>query len=985
MNVRVSCLCSGLLLSAALVLGPPQMAYASGAAIGMVVGSLPNAGDLPLNSAPLPNIGPNDFVFNFTTCNTQTLAALGNATRDLVIVNSAGGTITYVITITVTTPNNIVMGAPDIQTVFQESASNVPFEANFIIDQSLIGPGNFPSATSVTVNVTCTNLMLPTPPQQVGSGGGPVAGPQPSVDLEAADFAELSDDFLNEFIDDNDPWADIPFEEDFDIPENEIVDGDANEETEEIEDDPFEPEIADDPGHEERGNRDATLRNRLAQLEAALAAEKAKLAALEKGVKDAQDTENTALEEWRDADKTHVEEKKLLAELQEDKKKLLDKEKALEETFNEKQAEWEDKKKHLDSLRNAIDELTNVALGLKDDSDAFAERAKNDAWNAAVQAATAAATAGLGKAIDKVAGDYVDRVAGELAEQGQKLTKEQRNQLLIETTQALQATAGAAGEAVIGEGADALSAEGNTTLDSLSVDVPFLGDIGVSDLGNDAVDFAVNVGGAFGNLLSAIGAGQAGSDVADQITEMERSFARFVGDLERQNEGLLNELQSLSVQLDEVEVKRNALAVTITQAEADVETAVQRLNQRGEALLEARQNTRDAQAALAREAPAINQEISRLESQIINVRAQLSQQRNSSLAPSRNSNSRFAFASHRRLRGKPPQFESVFALNQPSEDFGPLDFRGFHREGPWTVWTRGTIGGSRRSITNADNNGFNAQIDTGATFDFSDRFSFGASVAFKLGNTESEALDNEFNARSMSGTIYSTIRLFEDVKLDPILTYEAGTTDVRIGTVTGDFSFNALTTGIRVRRRFNLPNEWWLEPSTGVVYTFSERDGYVNSNGTSVPGSESTFGRVNFGPRLGKTFDFSQKLNESDDGKMFDIIALTPTFGLTGSHAFERPEDSIAANGIILPISTTSFSLSSSVSAAFVGGITANLSGSYTFATGSTQSWSVSGGVDVPVSVFLGNKQPSAGRLTLNAFTSAGSFAGGRFGLRMPF
>lgn len=757
-------------------------------------------------------------------------------------------------------------------------------------------------------------------------------------------------------------------------------------------------------------NQCTVLENQIAAIQAEinnLRAEAAPLIAeraeADQAAAEAQQREQDALENWRDADRKQVDAKNRLQELKDERDEVNGQIEDLEQQFAEKIKERQDAFKQLEDLKRAIEDLNNIATGLHDKSDQLADKAKTDAYNAAVQAATSLATAGFDKALDKAAGDITDRFAKDLAAKGQKLTKDEKADLLKGVRKTLEDKVGEQGKEQIGEIGGNLAAEGGTA-DDLTIDLPIVGEVGVGDLGSGAVDAAVNVGGAFGNLLAAIGVGSEAERAAEAAVELNRSLGNLTGILENQHAALGEELQNLNQSIFQAEAERDRLNKQIPEQERAVEEALNEQDRLGNALLDARNNARQAQqnaeavgARVGPELERINGAIAERNQRLTTLRAQLQQCLDSA---SLNGNSLYS----RRVAAvqSPGSPLGSTRAGTPIVAFsgGAIGTTGGNRTGAKSIpsgtlvnpstfpslsirqnglggnerlsgWVNANASISRSNLGSGNGNSVakNFGASAGLSYQLDRNVQVGGGVRYAHSDSESSGIGTDTTSNLFGGSAYARFTLPGDLSLMLAGAYEYAPNDVVVNGNSGSFDQHSVIFNAGLSKQIVIADQWWVAPNVGVSWIRTQRDGYTNSAGTAVPGGTDSFGTISFAPTVGKIFDL---------GKDGHLQALTPTFGVSGTQHFGRNGDRALNNGANLTESDRGLTLQVNLNTRFANGLGTDIGGSYSIQSDDSTSWSLSGGLSSPLNAFtetaLGfNSTPIFGSESTISFTMSGT------------
>ncbi|MEM7300890.1 MAG: autotransporter domain-containing protein [Pseudomonadota bacterium] len=593
---------------------------------------------------------------------------------------------------------------------------------------------------------------------------------------------------------------------------------------------------------------------------------------------------------------------------------------AKEAEYEKKLADLKERRKHLDNLINAINELNERAKALYGFSEETASKGDRDAYNFAVRGVSTALTAGAGKAFDRVADKVVDNAKKQAEKLGRKFGQEAQDKLRDQVREKLQQDYGDKIEKAIDEGSGALLADNDTVAD-LTFDVPVVGEVGPGDTGIPGIEAALNFAGAWGNWLGAFGIGKSADSLADQRDAMTAALNRFSNAFNKENEALQNELQKLANEAEALEGQQGQLQSEIAQDNA--------------ALIKAEAAVTSARAALAR----ASAKKSGLETRIARVKARIARRnRESSVSPGSNRAKRYARSqgSGRSGNGLTSTYATRLSLNDV-----PTSFSRRFRRGPLTLWAKGSINGANLGKANADVFGY--QIVSGLAWQLNSNLGVGASLGHRRSKRTSSAQNSTFDAKSIFGSSFLAVRLKDQLRLTAFSALEKGSTNVNINGVTGNFDFRVWTFGATLAHRLSLGNGWWVSPSATVSRSLGQRGDYTNSNGIFVASGNSASSKLVFGPTFGKTFRFDPENNP------FAVSAITPVIGINGTWIFDAPGDTLLANGTVLPSSRFGATLTGALTTRFANGTNASITGSLGFMDQQVTNWSFGVGAEFTI------------------------------------
>ena len=292
-----------------------------------------------------------------------------------------------------------------------------------------------------------------------------------------------------------------------------------------------------------------------------------------------------------------------------------------------------------------------------------------------------------------------------------------------------------------------------------------------------------------------------------------------------------------------------------------------------------------------------------------------------------------------------------------------------------SAWLKARISGQNVSQAGARRNGHAYEVAAGLKYKLSDRVDLGASIRHKRSNSNSGDLASDIDTGLIGLALYSQINLLDQLNLTLLAAYEHAANRIKSGGNKGKFGFDSFILSARLARRFDLPAGWWIEPNGTVSWSTTSRDAYTDSGGNAIAGGNSKVGLLAFGPRVGVTHSFG-------DGQ--GLVSLSPSLGVSGTWYFERPRDRVLANGTNLPVSDSGITVDGSLAFNFANRTSASISGSYSALSDNVETWSLSGGVDFPLSDLTGSAE-SAGLLGFSATTTPAEPVRADVKLQLPF
>jgi photosystem II stability/assembly factor-like uncharacterized protein len=187
--------------------------------------------------------------------------------------------------------------------------------------------------------------------------------------------------------------------------------------------------------------------------------------------------------------------------------------------------------------------------------------------------------------------------------------------------------------------------------------------------------------------------------------------------------------------------------------------------------------------------------------------------------------------------------DALITAYEPPLDPAPL----------WHFWLDGRVGERRQGPDAARIRSDIEQVTAGAYYtNFSNASTTGGYFAFRGidGDIPGElGLDGE----AWGAAVFHTRPIGERL-LGKLLTFfEVGDADTTIGAATGSFDFTTWQIEGEIAGHHDF-GSWWLRPRVNLFYTVTDRDGFVLSDGTAIPGGDTDTLRLSFGPTVGHRY-----------------------------------------------------------------------------------------------------------------------------------
>lgn len=295
-------------------------------------------------------------------------------------------------------------------------------------------------------------------------------------------------------------------------------------------------------------------------------------------------------------------------------------------------------------------------------------------------------------------------------------------------------------------------------------------------------------------------------------------------------------------------------------------------------------------------------------------------------------------------------------------------------------WIKGNVSGNRSRQTGARRDGNAYNFNVGVAHQIATNTQIGGAVRFENSDNSSSDLGSNIDTDLFGGSLFANIRLANELTLSLIAAYEVASNDITINGATGSFDYRSTILSAALARTFTLQNGWWVQPNVSLSWSHTNRDGYTDSNGLAIAGSNFNYGIMQAGPRVGKTF---LAVKNGDEVTPSSLVAVTPSFGLSGNWVFDKPADGLLANGTNLPVSDSGITFDSGIAFVFAGGASASVGGSYTAMSDHVSNWSLNAGLDLPLSSIFGGADNGA-RVAFHAGTNPVEIMNLRARLSMP-
>lgn len=268
----------------------------------------------------------------------------------------------------------------------------------------------------------------------------------------------------------------------------------------------------------------------------------------------------------------------------------------------------------------------------------------------------------------------------------------------------------------------------------------------------------------------------------------------------------------------------------------------------------------------------------------------------------------------------------------------------------WNTWVAGRYVDFNDDSAGADRDGHLWWITSGLSYELSERTSVGVFSRIRNGEVDSTALRGSLDSDFYGGGVYLVTRSTNGVRLMTGALYESGDNDIAISdtvnTATGSYDSDQWTVEARIDKRITRGRHW-IEPAVKIHYTDLERDGYTNSIGLFIPGSDITLGRLTFGPTVGTTIDRGD-------------MTIKPFARVNGVWDFENENAFTLTNGVVVSDADMALNLGGGVDITYANGLVLSAAGDWFNFDNDLDGWAVTGGVGIPAHMLgLGGVSPA--------------------------
>lgn len=275
----------------------------------------------------------------------------------------------------------------------------------------------------------------------------------------------------------------------------------------------------------------------------------------------------------------------------------------------------------------------------------------------------------------------------------------------------------------------------------------------------------------------------------------------------------------------------------------------------------------------------------------------------------------------------------------------------------WNSWVTGRYVSFDDGNDTADRDGHLWWVSSGISYRVGEHTTVGVFSRIRMGEVRSSALLAALDSDFYGGGAYVATRLAMGLGLTAAVLYEDGDNDISIQDQKGSFDSDQWTVEGRIDKRFERGRHWF-EPGVNLLYTRVDRDGYTDSVGDVVAGSELELGRLTYGPKFGTTI-------QGRNGE------IKPFMHVQGVWDFVNEGDFQLAAGAVLSDADTALNLGGGVEFAFRNGALLTLGGDWFGFDDALDAWSVKGSADIPLAALGLGSASYAGRIGLDLASSA--------------
>jgi len=297
-----------------------------------------------------------------------------------------------------------------------------------------------------------------------------------------------------------------------------------------------------------------------------------------------------------------------------------------------------------------------------------------------------------------------------------------------------------------------------------------------------------------------------------------------------------------------------------------------------------------------------------------------------------------------RQRGKEHATLDALGYNAPKHGDGS------YGPGPatsrWNIWATGRYTDFDDDSAGADRDGDLWSITSGLSYALDERTTVGAFTRMRQGDVSSIGLKATLDSDFFGGGVFFATTLPIGVRVMGAGLFEGGDNDIVISGDSGAFDTDQWTLETRIDKRFSQGRNW-IEPAIGLLYSDISRGGYTDSSGTLVSGSDTTLGRLTFGPTIGTTIERGG-------------ASLKPFARISGVWDFENYDDFTLSNGTTVSNAEIAVNLAGGLEIDFANGVTMSASGDWSGFNDGLDALAITGSIGMPLSALgLGPLAPA--------------------------
>lgn len=233
----------------------------------------------------------------------------------------------------------------------------------------------------------------------------------------------------------------------------------------------------------------------------------------------------------------------------------------------------------------------------------------------------------------------------------------------------------------------------------------------------------------------------------------------------------------------------------------------------------------------------------------------------------------------------------------------------------FNLWVKSNVRFLDDNRAGVASSGFGMKLHLGASYRVKPWLTLGALLRYRHTSNERDTGLSSYRANAFGGSLFARFHLPQQFVVEGLVGYERAFARQDFSGAnaggSGTFHVDALSFSIRATRRWNLRGNWWIAPNATLGYSAGRRSAYTTTNGTRVPGGSFNQGTLSFGPTIGTTF-------ERDPDRL--IRSISPTLGVSGTWAFERPDPTVTTGGALIETPAWGATISAGLSMALRGG-----------------------------------------------------------------